>query len=82
MKDCTVEGQMYVKRYARRSRGVLSGANAAPYACSVRRKPAREVDWARLQPLGRPAAGAGAGVERGSVVAISITMEGPAGLEG
>lgn len=66
---------MPIVRYARHSRSVLRGANAAPHACSARRRPARPVDWTRLVPPTRPILQPDEG--GGAVVVISLTVEPP-----
>lgn len=55
-----------MSRYARRSRSVLEGGNAAPYVRSRPRRRSQRVDWDRLIPGARP-------VESG-VIAISLVV--------
>jgi len=66
-----------VKQYARRSRSVLQGANAAPYARSARRKQPRAVDWTRLQPGDTTVVRQTVAPEQGYVVSISVNIEAP-----
>ncbi len=69
---------MPVRRYARRSRSVLQGANAAPHTPAVRRRPPRQVDWARLQSRTSMITPKRDRAERqGSIRIISLTIEPP-----